>query len=76
MIHKLSEEIGGFHESLKAEIEQRAKGQEALLRIIDDAHAALMEDLQQERVDREETEQSLIKLLDDTCHRIEQSIMQ
>ena len=71
----MSQEIGSFHETLHEEIENRNKGEENLLKLIEEAQGNLIADLEHEKNDREETEEGLVKLLEDTCQRIESSII-
>lgn len=71
----MSQEIGSFHETLYEEIENRNKGEENLLKLIEEAQSNLIADLEHEKADREETEEGLVKLLEDTCQRVEHSIV-
>ncbi len=75
LIQKLSQEIGSFHETLYEEIENRNRGEENLLKLIEEAQANLIADLDHEKADREETEEGLVRLLEDTCNRVEASIL-
>ena len=65
IIKTLSEEISEFHQILQEEIEQRDKGYEVLAKNIEDMHNALLNEIDNEKVDREETEESMIKVLED-----------
>ena len=67
--------MGSFHEILHQEVENRNKGYEHLEQVLEEAEGRLMHDLESERQDREETEESLVKLLEDTQSRMEQSII-
>lgn len=74
MIQKLSEEISGFHEALHEEVENREKGREAILKLIEDTHSSILTEIQLKKREREETEESLLNLLENTCQKMERNI--
>jgi len=45
-----------------------------MFRMIEDIHGKVMYDLQLEVKERKETEENLLKLLEETCIRVEKSI--
>jgi molecular chaperone GrpE (heat shock protein) len=65
VIKTLSEEISNFHQILQDEIEQRDRGYESLYKQIMDVQSTLISELDTERADREDTEESMIKVLED-----------
>jgi hypothetical protein len=45
-----------------------------MFRMIEDIHSKVMYELQKEVKDRQETEENLLKLLEETCLRVEKTI--
>ena len=71
MIKKLGEEIHNFHELMNYEKRVREDSQNAMYRMIEDMHGKITQEIQNERKERENTEEGLLKLLEETCSRVE-----
>ena len=55
-------------------LQLREETQTTMFRMIEDIHGKVMYELQREIKDRQETEENLLRLLEETCIRVEKSI--
>ena len=49
----------------------REDSQNTMYRMIEDMHGKITQEIQNERKERENTEEGLLKLLEETCSRVE-----
>lgn len=75
MIDKLSEEIGRYHALVVNERRQREERQRDLLRNIDSVRTKVLTELDREVQERRENEENLLKLLEETCLRVEKTVL-
>ena len=75
MVKRLREEIGKFHETLAQERKVREETQTTMFRMIEDIHGKVMYELQKEVKERQDNEENLLKLLEETCQRVEKTLM-
>lgn len=61
----IGQNVGNFHLILQDEIEARNKNYDLIMKEIDDVQNSLLQEIDNERLDREETEESMIKVLED-----------
>ena len=71
----MREEIGKFHEMLTLERKVREETQTTMFRMIEDIHGKVMYELQREVKERQDNEENLLRLLEETCQRVEKSIV-
>ena len=64
---RLREEIGKFNEMLSLERKVREETQTTMFRMIEDIHGKVMHELQKEVKERQENEENLLRLLEETC---------
>lgn len=60
---------------LQLERKLREESQHTMFRMIEEIHNKVMYDLQREVRERKETEENLLKLLEETCIRVEKTIL-
>ena len=75
LVQKLSDEIGKFHEMILYEKKLREETQGTMFRMIEDIHGKVLYELSREAKERQESEDNLLKLLEETCLRVEKSIV-
>lgn len=71
---KLNEEIGKYSDMIMLERKVREETQNTLFRMIEDMESNLAREIDTEKHEREENEESFMNLLEDTCARIERSM--
>lgn len=60
---------------LQLERKLREESQNTMFRMIEEIHGKVTYDLQREVRDRKDTEENLLRLLEETCIRVEKSIL-
>lgn len=71
---RLNDEIGKYADMIMLERKVREETQNTLFRMIEDMENNLVREIDQEKREREENEESFMNLLEDTCARIERSL--
>ena len=72
---KIGQEINSFHQLLSEVRTKRKQMHDSMFVMINDMQKAIVNELANEKKEREETEEQLIKLLEDMWVRMERSIM-
>ena len=71
---KLTDEIGKYSDMIMLERKVREETQNTLFRMIEDMETNLVREIENERREREENEESFMSLLEETCNRIERGL--
>lgn len=71
IIHRIGEDMQRCYSNLELEKKQREENHMLYERAVEDLKVKVKAELQKERKEREATEELLIKLLEETCHRVE-----
>ena len=71
---KLNDEINKYSEMIMLERKVREETQNTLFRMIEDMESNLLKEIDNEKRERDENEESFMNLLEDTCNRIERTI--
>lgn len=70
----MNEEISRYSDMIMLERKVREETQNTLFRMIEDMENNLNKELENERREREENEESFMNLLENTCSRIERNL--
>ena len=75
LVKKLGEEITKYQDMIQLEKKVREETQNTLFRMIEDMEANLTREIENERRERSENQESFVTLLEETCSRIERSMI-
>ncbi|KAG9390376.1 hypothetical protein J8273_7726 [Carpediemonas membranifera] len=76
IIRRYTEELMILKETLKAEVTMREEAEQTQFKMLEDVATRMTADVAKERAERQHTEDTLLKLLEQTCQGIEVSLNQ